>query len=62
MSENNPSSKPEMEYESINDELFATFNPDTEPWIIGGSVSGSASFNAGSRQSNDGGGGGDYDW
>ena len=62
MSEKGSTPPSKIEYESINDELFATFNPDTEPWIIGGSWSGSGSFNAGSRQNNDGGGGGDYDW
>ena len=41
--------------ESINNELFETFNPDEELWIVGGSKSLSGSASAG-------GGDGDFDW
>jgi hypothetical protein len=41
--------------ESINNELFETFNPDEELWIVGGSKSVSGCGSAG-------GGDGDFDW
>jgi hypothetical protein len=41
--------------ENINDELFSSFDPEEELWIVGGqkSISGSGSS---------GGGDGDFDW
>lgn len=46
--------------EAINSELFTTFEPSEEAWVVGGSgsASGSATYNNGA----DGGGDVDYDW
>ena len=47
------------ELESINSELFGSFDPEDEAWIVGGSksISGSATYTPTGPDA-----GGDFDW